>query len=217
MVIPPEKRILTFSAWPFAFETAAWFLPSPPRTTMMSPRGVFREHPEMLIREEQVAVFAANWDDKARNIAAIAEKLSLGLDSMVFLDDNPFERDLVRTFLPAVAVPELPEDPALFARTLAAAGYFEGLVLSDEDRGRADAYRANAERLSLADGAGDIDEYLASLEMEINFQPFDATGRSRISQLINKTNQFNLTTNRYSEIEVAAFEDDRHILRYRFG
>src|SRR6202020_119632 len=84
----------------------------------------FRDHPEMLLREDHIAVFQANWNDKATNIKAIAEELSLGLESMVFLDDNPVERGLVRKLLPQVAVPELPSDPALYARTLSAAGYF---------------------------------------------------------------------------------------------
>lgn len=171
-------------------------------------RRVFREHPEMLIREEHIAVFQANWDDKATNIKAIADTLALGLESMVFLDDNPVERGLVREILPQVAVPELPEDPALYARTLAAAGYFEATVFSQEDRLRATYYEGNAQRANLQEQAGDMDAYLASLKMEITFSPFDHTGRTRIAQLINKSNQFNLTSRRYSEAEVAACEAD---------
>ncbi|WP_077966033.1 HAD-IIIC family phosphatase [Ensifer adhaerens] len=171
-------------------------------------RRVFREHPEMLIREDQIAVFQANWEDKATNIKAIADALSLGLESMVLLDDNPVERGLVRQILPQVAVPELPDDPALYARTLAAAGYFEATTFSDEDRRRAAYYEGNARRVELQERAGDIDSYLASLDMEITFSPFDRIGRSRIAQLINKSNQFNLTTRRYTEAEVAALESD---------
>lgn len=171
-------------------------------------RRVFREHPEMLIREEQITVFQANWDDKATNIKAIAGALSLGLDSMVFLDDNPVERGLVRQILPQVAVPELPHDPALYARTLAAAGYFEATAFSDEDRRRVAYYERNARRVALQERAGDIDSYLTSLDMEITFRPFDLTGRSRIAQLINKSNQFNLTTRRYTEADVAAVARD---------
>jgi len=168
----------------------------------------FRSHPEMLLREEHIAVFQANWNDKATNIKAIAAELSLGIDSMVLLDDNPVERDLVRQFLPQVAVPELSDDPALYARTLAAAGYFESVAFSEEDLKRAGFYQDNARRVSLQKQAGDLDTYLASLNMEITFQPFDATGRARIAQLINKSNQFNLTTRRYTEAEVALAEAD---------
>jgi FkbH-like protein len=171
-------------------------------------RRPFREHPDMLLREDHFAVFQANWNDKATNIKAIAEELKLGLDSMVFVDDNPVERGLVRQILPQVAVPELPDDPALYARTLAAAGYFEAVSFSGEDLKRAEYYQDNARRVTLQEQAGDVDAYLASLEMEITFQPFDKTGRSRIAQLINKSNQYNLTTRRYTEADVAAAEED---------
>jgi FkbH-like protein len=172
-------------------------------------RAPFRKHPEMLLKEDHFAVFQANWQDKATNIKAIAEELCLGLDAMVLVDDNPMERDLVRQMLPQVAVPELPEDPALYARTLAAAGYFESVAFSTEDRERAEMYQSNTRRVALQKQAGDLDSYLASLEMEILFAPFDRTNRARISQLINKSNQFNLTTRRYSEADVAAAESDR--------
>jgi FkbH-like protein len=174
-------------------------------------RRVFREHPEMQLREHHVSVFQANWQDKATNIKAIADELSLGLDSFVFLDDNPLERELVRRTLPAVAVPELPDDPALYGRTLAAAGYFDTLTFSEEDKSRADFYQANARRVALQSQVGDLNAYLDSLDMEISFRPFDATNRARITQLINKSNQFNLTTRRYSEAEVADAEADSSV------
>jgi FkbH-like protein len=102
----------------------------------------------------------------------------------------------------------LPQDPALYARVLSAAGYFEAIGFSDEDRRRADFYRGNARRLQLQAQATDLGSYLASLDMVITFRPFDATGRTRIAQLINKSNQFNLTTRRYTEAEIAALERD---------
>ena len=168
----------------------------------------FREHPEMLLREEHFAVFQANWSDKATNIKSISEELALGLESLVFVDDNPFERELVRKALPQVAVPEMPSDPALYARTLAAAGYFELATFSQEDLSRASYYDGNARRAALQKQVGDLNQYLASLNMEITFQPFNETGRARIAQLINKSNQFNLTTRRYTEAEVAEMESD---------
>jgi FkbH-like protein len=168
----------------------------------------FQKHPEMLLREHHLAVFQANWNDKAGNIRAIAAELSLGLDSLVFLDDNPAERRLVRDMLPDVAVPELPDDPALYVRTLLAAGYFEAITYSPEDQKRGDFYQDNARRAALQRATGDLDAYLASLDMTITFQPFDEVGRARIAQLINKSNQFNLTTRRYSETQVAEIEAD---------
>ena len=169
----------------------------------------FQKHPEMLMRENHFAVFQANWNDKATNIRAIAKELSLGLESMVFLDDNPVERNLVREMLPEVAVPELPDDSSLYARTLNAAGYFEALAFLAEDRQRASFYQDNARRVALQGQAGDLDAYLKSLDMQITFAPFDEVGRSRIVQLINKSNQFNLTTRRYTEADVAQLEGER--------
>jgi FkbH-like protein len=168
----------------------------------------FQSHPEMLLRENHVAVFQANWNDKATNIQAIANELSLGLESLVFLDDNPAERRLVRDMLPEVAVPELTEDPALYTRTLLAAGYFEAVTFSPEDQKRADFYQDNARRVALQRATGDLDAYLESLNMTITFQPFDEVGRARIAQLISKSNQFNLTTRRYSEAQVGEIEAD---------
>ena len=171
-------------------------------------REPFERHREMLLKLDHIAVFQANWNDKATNIQAIAEELSLGLDAMVFLDDNPVERGLVRRLLPQVAVPELPEEPAYYARTLAAAGYFEAVAFASEDLQRAGFYQDNARRASLRKQVGGVDAYLASLDMTITFQPFDALGRARIVQLINKSNQYNLTTRRYTDPEVAGAESD---------
>ena len=174
-------------------------------------RQPFQQHPEMLLKLDHIAVFQANWNDKATNIQAIAKELSLGLDAMVFLDDNPAERGLVRTLLPQVAVPELPEEPASYARTLAAAGYFEAVVFAAEDLKRAGFYQDNAKRAELQKQVGGVDAYLASLDMTITFQPFDAMGRARIVQLINKSNQYNLTTRRYTDPEIAEVEADPNI------
>jgi FkbH-like protein len=170
-------------------------------------RQPFKEHPDMLLRENHIAVFQANWSDKASNIKAISEELSLGLESMVFLDDNPAERLQVRRELPEVAVPELPDDPALYIRTLIAAGYFEVITYSEEDQKRASFYQDNAKRTNILRQSSSIDSYLMSLNMEITISPFDILGRQRIAQLISKSNQFNLTTKRYSELDIKGFEE----------
>jgi FkbH-like protein len=186
-------------------------------------RSPFREHSEMVLKEQHCAVFQANWVDKAANLKVIAETLNIGLDALVFLDDNPAEREQVRRELPMVAVPELPTDPALYPRALLAAGYFDAISFGDEDRQRADFYQANVERTMLQSNATNLTEYHKSLNMTCTIAPFDAVGRARISQLINKSNQFNLTTRRYSEQEVAAIEKnpDKHALQVhltdRFG
>ena len=162
----------------------------------------FKEHPDMLLREGDFSAFVANWDDKALNIRRIAAELNIGLDSLVFVDDNPFERNLVRAELPMVAVPEVPEEPALVARCVADAGYFESLGLTADDRQRAAQYQTNAARAAFAAEASDLEGYLRGLDMRLMWRRFDADGLARIVQLINKTNQFNLTTRRYTEQEV---------------
>lgn len=162
----------------------------------------------MLVREKHIVAFQANWRDKASNIAAIAQELNIGLDSLVFMDDNPVERDQIRQALPQVLVPELSSDPSDYARRMLATNAFEAVAFLQEDKARSESYKANAQRLALKSDAINMEDYLASLEMEIHFDPFDETGRSRIAQLINKSNQYNLTTRRYTESEVAQLEED---------
>ena len=170
----------------------------------------FDAHPDMVLRRQDIACFVANWTDKAANVRQIAELLNIGLDSLVFADDNPFERAIVRRELPMVAVPELPEDPALYPRCLSDAGYFEGIRLTAEDLERSGQYQANQARETLRASATDIEGYLRGLNMELRWRRFDRVGQQRIVQLINKTNQFNLTTRRTDDTEIAALiEDDR--------
>ncbi len=171
-------------------------------------RTPFERHPEMVLRPGDIAAFRADWNDKAGNIRALAQDLNIGLDAMVFLDDNPFERSLVRQELPMVAVPEVPDDPALVPQALADAGYFETLAVTADDRNRTLQYRDNREREKLKADATDLGTYLRTLAMRLRWSRFDDVGLHRIVQLINKTNQFNLTTRRYSETEVTAIMAD---------
>jgi FkbH-like protein len=170
----------------------------------------FDKHPEMALRREDIACFVAGWNDKAENIRLIAERLNIGLDSLVFLDDNPYERNRVREALPMVAVPEVPDDPALVPDALAAAGYFEAVAVTAEDRSRVDQYAGNSAREASRTQHADLGEYLKSLEMRALWGYFDALSKPRIVQLVNKTNQFNLTTRRISEAEYdLILSDDR--------
>ena len=184
---------------------------------------VFREHPDMLLRENHIAAFRINWIDKAANIEEIAKTLDLGLQSFVFLDDNPAERERVRKALPEVAVPEVGSNPADYPSILAQAGYFNTTFFSAEDQKRADMYVANAKRGEVMNALGDFDKYLESLDMKISLRPFDTIGRPRITQLIAKSNQFNLTTMRLTNSEVESCEVDKDVydlqirLQDRFG
>jgi FkbH-like protein len=172
----------------------------------------FERHPDMALRLDDFAVFVANWTDKASNLAHIAKVLNIGTDALVFLDDNPAERARVRQELPQVAVPEVGGDPVMYPAMLAHGGYFETLGLSADDAQRAEQYRANAQRAVALETIGNYDDYLRSLDMVCSVAPFDAVGRTRIAQLINKSNQFNLTTRRYTEADVAALQDDPEVL-----
>lgn len=164
----------------------------------------FERHPEMVLKREHIAVFVANWTDKASNLRTIAKTLNIGIDALVFVDDNPFERNLVRQELPMVAVPEVGDDPSTYAQTVAEAGYFEALGITADDLARTAQYRENAERNALMADSTDLEGYLASLDMKLEWRDFDRLGLPRVTQLINKSNQFNLTTKRYTQEEVAA-------------
>jgi FkbH-like protein len=164
----------------------------------------FEKHPEMTLRRGDIASFVANWSDKAGNIRAIAAELNIGLDALVFVDDNPVERALVRQELPMVAVPEVTDDPLSFPRAIADAGYFESVAITDDDRARSGQYQGNRAREALKASATDMPAYLRGLQMELIWRPFDRIGLQRTVQLINKTNQFNLTTRRYNEDDVTA-------------
>jgi len=168
-------------------------------------RDAFRSHPEMALREQDLVAFIANYDNKAANIRKIREALDIGFDSMVFLDDSPFERDLVRTALPQVQVPELPEDPAEFVAALARWNLFETVDFTAEDSGRLRMYQENVKRIELRDQFQDLDVYLGNLQMVGEVAPFDAMSLPRVSQLVQRSNQFNLTTQRHGEARLLEF------------
>ena len=178
--------------------------------------SVFLDHPEMLLKRDHFAAFVVNWNDKVTNLRSIAQQLRIGLDSLVFVDDNPVERAHVRACLPTVAVPEIPADPALFVRCIAEAGYFESVSFTKDDQARAGQYAANIERETLKHAAGDLDAFLRQLEMSVEFGPVRPLDVARVTQLINKTNQFNTTTIRRTEHEVAALASDPESILLQF-
>jgi len=168
-------------------------------------REVFEKHPEMVLRLDDISRFIANWNDKASNLNTIAEDLNIGLNSLVFVDDNPAERALVRRFVPEVAVPELPADPSEFIRALELHRYFQVVSLGVEDYKRTEYYQTNAARREAQASTRNVDEFLESLQMVARIGPIDATSLERSAQLINRSNQFNLTTRRYSVADLLAF------------
>lgn len=183
----------------------------------------FEKHPEMVLRPEDFSMFVANWENKAANIRRIQQTLNIGMDSMVFLDDNPFERNLVQGLIPEITVPALPEDPALYLEYLRGLDLFETASYSAEDVHRTDQYRTQANRTVFESSFQSYDDYLANLQMKATVAPFDKFHYPRIAQLTQRSNQFNLRTVRYTEAEVEALaKDDSHIglyftLKDRFG
>ncbi|HEX7838911.1 MAG TPA: HAD-IIIC family phosphatase [Kofleriaceae bacterium] len=166
------------------------------------------EHPDSVLRLEHFSAFKANWEPKPENIQQIASELNLGLDSLVFVDDNPAERAIVRAQLPVVAVPEVGADVAQYPGIVQAGRFFEMVAISTEDLARADAYAANQARTATQAKFKDYGAYLDSLEMTAEIAPFRPVYLERITQLINKTNQFNLTTRRYTQAEIEQIAAD---------
>jgi FkbH-like protein len=168
--------------------------------------AVFRQHPSMRLKEDHFAARRINWRDKAANLRELAEELNLGLDSFVFLDDNPAERSLVRTALPEVLVAEWPEDATLFKTALLelAGRHLLKVSLTAEDQARTSMYRGEGQRRLLLTSSDSLEEYYRSLDMTARIGCADAFSIPRIAQLTQKTNQFNLTTRRYSEADIRA-------------
>ena len=172
----------------------------------------FEKRPEMPLKHEDFVSFKANWCPKPENLREIASELNIGISALVFVDDNPAEREHVRLSLPDVKVVELSEDPADYPRLLDEAGLFEITAVSTEDRERTEKYHENSQRVRLQESAGDYNSYLASLRQKAVVKPFGEIQLDRITQLINKTNQFNLTTLRQSRSQVEALIENTGFL-----
>jgi FkbH-like protein len=180
------------------------------------------EHPDSILKLEHFSAFKANWAPKHDNILDIARELNLGVDSFVFVDDNPAERALVEAQIPAIAVPNIGNDVARYASIIEAGRYFELVSLSHEDFARAKLYEENAQRAQMEQKFANYGEYLDSLEMTAEIDLLKPAYMDRIAQLTNKTNQYNLTTRRYTLAEIEATLDENHIGIYgkltdRFG
>ena len=185
--------------------------------------AVFARHPHSVLRREHFAATRINWRDKAQNMKELAAELNIGLDAMVFVDDNPAERALMRQLLPDVRTLEVPSDPLKYSQVLADTHHFDRLSLSAEDRQRARLYRDQSERRALQASVHSLDSFLESLEMRAEIFPASAGTLARVFDLVQKTNQFNLTTRRHSAAVLARMVDDPAVgvfamrLRDRFG
>ncbi|WP_301930523.1 HAD family hydrolase [Ferruginibacter sp.] len=176
----------------------------------------FEKHPDMVLRLEDIAVFIANWENKADNIRQIQHILNIGFDSMVFLDDNPFERNIVRENVPGIYVPELPEDPADYLEFLYPLNLFETISFSNEDAERTKLYQVEAQRAVLKKNFTNEDEFLRSLNMQSLVEPFNKFNTPRVAQLSQRSNQFNLRTVRYTEADIELLWSEEGCFTFTF-
>ena len=175
----------------------------------------FEKHPDMVLRLDDIAVFVANWENKAQNIQHIRDILNIGMDSMVFLDDNPFERDLVRSLIPEITVPDLPKDPSCYCSYLKSLDLFETISYSENDAARTEQYKAEFKRSELMSDTGSFEDYLKGLEMVAEYGGFVSHYYPRIAQLTQRSNQFNLRTVRYTEADIQSIaESDNYVTLY---
>lgn len=172
-------------------------------------KAPFKENPNMLLHLDDIAVFKANWNDKATNIREIAAELNIGIDSLVFFDDNPAEREVVSKLLPDVLVVDVPKDPARYVQALYDSGAFDIVSLSSEDAARAKSYSNNLKREALQTSFSDYEDYLDSLEMQAKVEKI-THAIPRFGQLINKSNQFNLRTQRYTDAQIEEMATDEN-------
>jgi FkbH-like protein len=176
----------------------------------------FEKHPDMVLHLDDIAVFIANWENKVDNIRQIQSILNIGFDSMVFLDDNPFERNMVRENIPEICVPELPEDPADYLEYLYALNLFETASFSNEDTERTKLYQIEAQRNITQQKYTNEDDYLNSLNMISLVEPFNKFNTPRVAQLSQRSNQFNLTTVRYSEADINLLATSENYYTFAF-
>jgi FkbH-like protein len=200
---PEGRAFASFQAWCKGLRDQGVLLAACSRNDPDAARSPFEEHPEMLLSLDDFSAFEASWDPKPRGLERIADQLGLALDAMVFVDDNPAEREAVRQALPQVAVVELPDDPAGYVRAIEAGLWFEALPLTDEDRLRAQRYRAEGRRESTRQRHAQVEGWLASLEMVGEARALNEGDLDRAVQLVARTSQFNLTTRRHGREHLA--------------
>jgi len=176
----------------------------------------FEKHPDMVLHLEDIAVFIANWDNKVDNIRQIKSILNIGFDSLVFLDDNPFERNIVKESIPEICVPELPEDPADYLEYLYSLNLFETVSFSSEDAERTKLYQIEAQRNIVQQKFSNEDDFLKSLNMFSLVEPFNKFNTPRVAQLSQRSNQFNLRTVRYTDADIERLAKSKNHFTFTF-
>ena len=173
---------------------------------------VIRKHPFMILTESDFSCIKINWNNKASNMHEISRELNIGLDSFVFFDDDPINRELIRESMPEITTPELPRDPSLYSEVIQSLHDFSTFQITSEDTNRGQMYLEQKQRTESQKSTYDISEFLKKLNLEIEIKKINSFTIPRISQLTLKTNQFNLTTKRYHEDQIKKFSEDKNIL-----
>ncbi len=198
------KAFIEFQYWIKKLKNRGIILAVCSKNTESIAKEPFEKHPDIILHLDDIAVFVANWDNKVDNIKHIQRILNIGFDSMVFLDDNPFERNIVRENIPLLTVPELPEDPADYLEFLYTLNLFETISYSNQDIDRTKQYQIEAERALIQQSFLNEDEFLKSLDMISVVESFNKFNTPRVAQLSQRSNQFNLRTIRYTEMDIEA-------------
>jgi FkbH-like protein len=210
------KAFTRFQLWIKALKERGIILAICSKNNEEIAKDPFLKHPEMILSLNDIAVFVANWENKANNIKHIQSVLNIGFDSMVFIDDNPFERSMVRENISGITVPELPEDPSEYVSFLASLNLFETSSYSENDLKRTGQYKEEEERVKIKKHFVNENDFLQSLKMTSNIELFTKFNIPRVGQLIQRSNQFNLRTIRYTENEISVFADSKNYIDLTF-
>ena len=209
---PPGNIFIEFQKYLLALQQRGIILTINSKNNPADAIKVIREHPNMILREEHFAAIKINWNNKVQNMKEIAEEINIGLDSMVFLDDDPVNREIMKNALPQVLTVELPQDPAFYISIIQNMNDFNVLKMTDEDKKRGKMYLEQKRRNELESEVTNLEEFLDRLEIKVTIKKADSSSIPRISQLTLKTNQFNLTTKRYTEEKIQDFAKDPKII-----
>lgn len=210
------KAFSEFQEWMKKLKNRGIILAVCSKNTENIAKEPFEKHPDMILKLNDIAVFKANWDNKADNIRQIQSILNIGFDSMVFLDDNPFERNMVRQNVPGITVPELPEDPGEYLEYLYSLNLFETVSYSNADVDRTKQYQVEAQRVTMKKSFTNEAEFLKNMDMVSEIKPFDKFNTPRVSQLSQRSNQFNLRTVRYLEADIENISNDINYQDFSF-
>ena len=209
---PEGRSFLEFQKYLFSLFNRGVILAINSKNNPKEAINVLRSHPHMILQEKHFASIQINWNDKASNMKAIAKEVNIGLDSLVFLDDDKLNREMIKAELPEVKVIDLPDDSSLYLKTLMEIDDFNSFNFSEEDKKKGQMYAEQRKRLKFSEAATDITEYLKALDMVVTIEHANSFNIPRIAQLTQKTNQFNMMTKRYSEEDINRFSTDKNYL-----